>query len=112
MKKSSLKNLLSGMCCSVCRHDFDEESITIMREEQELLILRINCPQCGKGFGIALLGAGNNFIKNESPLEFKECPEKISYDDVLDAHQFIDNLDKDWMKYIPSNLKNSNYKQD
>ena len=27
------------------------------------------------------------------------------YDDVLDAHNFIDNLEKDWTKYIPEDFK-------
>ena len=105
MKKSRIKNLLSGMCCSVCGHDFDENSITVIREENELIVLRITCCECGKGFGIALLGTGKDCIKDE-PLEFQQCPMPISYDDVLDAHHFIDKLEKDWTKYIPDNLKN------
>ncbi len=105
MEKSKLKKLLSGMCCSVCRHDFDENAITVIREEKELLVLRITCPDCGKGFGIALLGTGKDCVKDDEPLEFKPCPMPISYDDVLDAHNFFDKLDKDWTKYIPDNLK-------
>ena len=106
MEKSKLKLLLSGMCCSVCKHDFDENAITVIREEKELLVLRITCPECGKGFGIALLGTGKDSVKDDTPLEFQPCPSPISYDDVLDAHNFIDKLDKDWSKYIPDNLKN------
>ena len=105
MEKSRLKKLLSGMCCSECRSDFEEDGITIIREEKELIVLRITCEKCGKGFGIALFGAGKDSIKEETPLEFQECPMPISEDDVLDAHKFIDKLEKDWTKYIPDNLK-------
>ena len=106
MEKSRLKKLLSGMCCSECRHDFEEESITVLRAEDGLLVLRISCLNCGKGFGIALFGTGIESAKDDTPLEFQPCPMPISYDDVLDAHNFFDKLEKDWNKYIPDNLKN------
>ena len=32
----------------------------------------------------------------DEPLEFQPCPMPITYDDVLDAHHFIDKLEKDW----------------
>ena len=109
MDKSKLKKLFSGLCCSVCKHDFDEEAIFIKREEKNLLVLQIICPECGKSFGLALLGTGALSVKDEKDddaLEIQECPLPISYDDVLDAHHFIDKLEKDWTKYIPFVLKN------
>lgn len=109
MDKSKLKRLFSGLCCSVCKHDFDEDAIFIKREEQNLLVLQIICPECGKSFGLALLGTGALSVKDveDEPLEFQDCPLPISYDDVLDAHHFIDKLEKDWTKYIPDELKNN-----
>lgn len=106
MKKSKLKKLLSNMCCSVCGHDFDEAAINIKREEENLIVMQIVCSECGKSFGIALLGADENSIKeDDNALTFQECPAPINYDDVLDAHNFIDKLEKDWTKYIPENFK-------
>ncbi len=107
MDKSKLKRLFSGLCCSVCRHDFDEEAIIIKREEENLLVLQIVCPECGKSFGIALLGSGALAIKDkeDDELQIQESPKPITYDDVLDAHNFIENLEKDWTKYIPDELK-------
>lgn len=107
MDKGIIKTLFSGLCCNVCKHDFDENSIFIKRQEKNLLVLQIICPECGKNFGIALLGVNNIAVKeNDKALEIQECPLPISYDDVLDAHQFIDKLEKDWSKYIPDELKN------
>ena len=108
MDKLKLKKLFSNLCCSVCGHDFDERAIFIKREEKNLLVLQIVCPECGKSFGLALLGTGALSVKDkeDDALEIQECPMPISYDDVLDAHQFIDKLEKDWTKYIPDNLKN------
>ncbi len=110
MDKSKLKKLFSGMCCNICGHDFDEDAIFIKRKDKNLLVLQIVCPECGKSFGLALLGASVVGVKDEKEddaLTFQDCPLPISYDDVLDAHRFIDKLEKDWTKYIPDELKNS-----
>lgn len=108
MDKRKLKKLFSGLCCSVCRHDFDEDSIFIKREEKDLLVLQIVCQECGKSFGLALLGTGALSVKDkeDDALAIQDCPLPISYDDVIDAHKFIDKLEKDWTKYIPDELKN------
>ncbi|MBE7704341.1 MAG: hypothetical protein E7Z90_00855 [Cyanobacteria bacterium SIG29] len=107
MNKSKLKALFSNMCCSACGHDFEEDSFFIKREEKSLIVLQVVCAECGKSFGLAFLGIGSVDIKDEKPLEFQPCPMPISYDDVLDAHHFIDKLEKDWNKYIPDELKNN-----
>ncbi len=108
MNKAKLVKLFSGLCCNVCRHDFDEDAIIIKRQEKDLLVLNIICSECGKNFGVAFLGIENLSLKNsDDELVIKDCPEPISYDDVLDAHKFIEKLDKDWKKYIPENLKNT-----
>lgn len=108
MEKSKLVKLFSNMCCSNCRHDFDEDSIFIKRQDKHLLVLQIICSECGKSFGLAFLGTGSVDVKDEDEaLIFQECPSPISYDDVLDAHHFIDKLEKDWNKYIPDELKNN-----
>ena len=42
-------------------------------------------------------------VKSEQDLimEVQEGPEPISYDDVIDAHRFIKNLDGNWHKHLP-----------
>ena len=108
MEKEKLVKLFSNMCCSNCRHDFDKDSIFIRRQDKHLMVLQIVCSECGKSFGLAFLGTGAVDVKeDDKPLEFQECPLPITYDDVLDAHHFIDNLEKDWNKYIPDELKNN-----
>ena len=107
MKRKKLVKLFSGLCCSVCKHDFEEDSIFIKREEKNLLVIQVICQNCGKSFGLALLGTNGFEIKEtDSPFVIQDCPEPITYDDVIDAHKFIDKLEKDWSKYIPDELKN------
>jgi hypothetical protein len=107
MNKSKLKKLFSGLCCSVCKHDFDEEAISIKREEKNLLVVQVICPDCGKNFGLALIGTNSIDVKEDDEFVIQDCPLPISYDDVLDAHHFIDKLEKDWNKYIPDDFKKS-----
>ena len=107
MDKNKIVKMFSGLCCSVCKHDFDEDSIFIKREEKDLTVLKIICPECGKSFGLAFLGEGALSVKDkdDDALVIQDCPLPINYDDVLNAHNFIDNLEKDWGKYIPDDLK-------
>ena len=67
--KKKIEKLFSNLCCSHCKNSFDENSITIKREEEGLTV--------------------------------QEGPEPINYDDVIDAHRFIKNLDADWQKHLP-----------
>lgn|SRR5574344_2438107 len=105
MEKSKIKKLFSNLCCSACKEDFEEESFEIIRQEHNLIVVRIVCGNCGKSFGVALLGLNELSLKNSSPFEIVETPHPISSNEVLDAHNFIKNLDEDWTKYIPQKYK-------
>ncbi|MDD3237718.1 MAG: hypothetical protein PHV37_06430 [Candidatus Gastranaerophilales bacterium] len=111
MDKLKIKRLFSGLCCSNCKSDFDEDSIKIMREEDNLYVVQIVCRHCKKAFGLAFLGLESIDLKPEKikdsdlKLEILEGPAPISYDDVIDAHKFIKNMDTDWEKHIPSDFK-------
>ena len=65
--------------------------------------MHLTCQHCGKSFGAAFLGLTNIELKNPEDMAFEvvEGPEAINYDDVIDAHRFIQNLDSDWQKYLP-----------
>ena len=98
--KEKLKILFSNLCCSYCKNEFDENSIEITRMENGLLVCRLTCKYCGKNFGAAFIGISNLEVKS-TPLEVKDGPDPITYDDVIDAHEFIKNLDEHWHEYLP-----------
>lgn len=102
--KKKLNRLFENLCCSKCRTGFDENSIEIMRAERGLLVTHLTCKNCGQSFGVAFLGIDNIALKNnnDNALEVINGPEPISYDDVIDAHRFIQNLDGNWQKHLPS----------
>lgn len=107
MEKSKINKLFSSLCCSDCKTDFNENSIHIIRQEDSLYVIQIICPACGKSFGLAFMGVSSVDINEEDvseadlALEIQEEPSVISTDDVLDAHEFIKNLDESWAKYLP-----------
>ena len=99
--KKKIEKLFNNLCCSQCKNSFDENSVSIKREEEGLTVIGLECKHCGKSFGVAFVGFTDIDIKNYEPLEIQEGPEPINYDDVIDAHRFIKNLDENWNKYLP-----------
>jgi hypothetical protein len=91
--------LFNNLCCSQCKNSFDDDSITVKREEAGLVVVHLECTHCGKRFGVALLGFSS--IEVKEPLEVQEGPEPINFDDVIDAHRFIQELDENWREYLP-----------
>ena len=110
MDRLKIEKLFAGLCCSECKSDFTKDSIQIVREEQGLFVIRIVCSKCNKSFGLAFLGIESVDLKSTGvddeaiKLEIQEGPEPISTDEVIDAHKFIQNLDKDWQKHIPKDF--------
>lgn len=100
--KRKISKLFSQLCCSRCKADFDENSVDIMRnEDDEMLVMKLNCQYCGKSFGVAFLGISDFDLKEEDEaLKIQAESEPITVDEVLDAHEFIQSLDKNWTKYI------------
>ncbi len=113
MEKSEINKLFSNLCCSSCGTDFGEQSFNILREDDLFCVVQVECSECGKSFGMAFLGneaPGNkkeSYSDEELALEIQEGPPPITSNDVIDAHNFIKNLDKDWQKHIPEDFKMS-----
>lgn len=116
MNKKIIKMLFADMCCSECKSDFTEDSVFVLRKEKNLTVIQVICQNCGKSFGIALLGGCDEkpekeHSEEEMALQIREGrnlqpgADAIDYDDVIDAHNFFQNLDEGWEKYIPEDLK-------
>ena len=92
-----IKELFNNFCCSGCKNEFSEESIEVIHQDGELMTIHLTCQKCGKDFGLGYL----NIRDGNEALEVQEGPEPITADEVLDAHRFIKELDKDWQNYLP-----------
>lgn len=106
--KRKIATLFKELCCSKCKSDFNEDSVVIMRkektDEEEMLVFRLACQNCGKSFGVAFLGISDfnlkNYTEDDLALKVQDGLSPITTDEVLDAHKFIKKLDKDWTKFI------------
>lgn len=110
MEKKKFVKMLDELCCSECRASFDEDSIDIVRNEENLYVVKVVCSNCQKSFGLAMLGLNSidfkdeikqiNFSDDDLKFRIDVEDEPISYDDVLDAHEFIKNIDENWQNFI------------
>ncbi|MCA9816860.1 MAG: hypothetical protein R3C24_14480 [Cyanobacteriota/Melainabacteria group bacterium] len=96
--------------CRFCSRQFEQEGIELLRQEPGVLVVRVTCNSCGHPLGVAIVGTTPKPEKSK-PRSYGEWTKKdrsrlskmpkITYDDVLTAHQFFQNLGSDWAKYIP-----------
>ena len=91
-----IKTLLKNLCCSICKANFDENSITIIREEKNLLVISLKCNKCGKDFGTAFL----ELKKGTKELQITNVANSVNYKDVTDNRGFMEELNKNWSKYL------------
>ena len=56
MYEINFNKLFEKMCCSVCKHDFNDEAIKVKKREKGVTVIEIVCPECKKNFGTALIG--------------------------------------------------------
>lgn len=89
LNEKNVKELLSNLCCSKCRNDFDIDSLKIKSIEGNIYLCELICQKCGMDFGDIVFSV--NHVGIHPALEVIEGPAPISADDVLDAHKFIKN---------------------
>ena len=88
LTNKEVKILLSNLCCSRCKNEFTKDSIRVIYSINDISICHLECKKCGKDFGQIILNV-NKKSKKHLSLEIVEGSAPISYDDVLDAHEFI-----------------------
>lgn len=117
--------------CRHCCRNYSPEGIELIREEPGLLVVRVVCSTCGHPLGIALVGinrgakleaarsgaglvqpSGSYMVDRPYPRDWNKSDvkrlsgqERISYDDVLDAHEFFSELGGDWQKHLPKKFQ-------
>lgn len=108
-----INDFFSHVKCAQCHEFFKEDSVHLIRQESNNIVVRIVCSNCGKNLGLAILGIDRSEYKNS--LKFSEDTDKkenmpvsvsadkdpITYDDVIEAHHFFSSLGDDWTKHLP-----------
>lgn len=81
------------------------------------MVVRVGCSTCGRPLGVAIVGTGPKAkeTKEKGPFDWtkRDCEKfagkpAITYDDVLEAHQFFSELGSDWSKHLPRAGRASN----
>lgn len=86
--QKEIRTLFSGLCCSRCKNDFTKDSIEILERFGDILVCRLTCKKCAKDFGEIVFNF-NRKSDNHTPLNVVEGADAITFDDVIDAHNFI-----------------------
>ena len=91
LTQKNIKILFSNLCCSKCKNDFTQESISIKNREGDILICNLTCQKCGKDFGDMVLNFNQKTDKHNA-LNIIDGPSPITTDDVIEAHRFIKKM--------------------
>lgn len=106
-----IQNFFTRMRCHFCSAYLEPEGIKLLREEKDVYIVRVQCVHCSRQMGIAMVGIDQESKKLEDPeltvADLKRLSkfEPIEYNDVIDAHKFFSNLESDWKKYLPPEMR-------
>ncbi len=96
--------------CRFCSMYFRQDGIELLREEPGVLVVRVTCNSCGHPLGVAIVGTTPRAEKcRTQPIsewtrrdrKRLTTQPKITYDDVLNAHQFFQSLGSDWARHLP-----------
>ena len=100
MENFYINSLLKNMCCSDCGADFDHYKV--LRQENNILVLNLTCPKCGKNFGTCILSMCDSSQQGGEiiALDLQDGPDLITPDEVIDANNLIRGLKSDWSKQI------------
>lgn len=107
-----IQDFFTQMRCNFCANSFAPDDVQLIRQDGGIFIVNVFCNQCNTQNGVAMVGVEvPDHVQFEDPeltpaeLERLADFQPISDDDVLEAHQFFNNLQADWMKFIPPELR-------
>jgi len=121
MDDYTIERLITALSCSGCGNFFNDECIKILETQGDAVIVKLVCPVCGKKYALAFMdlsfpvyGAaleesfehdvtfkdGSKDYDGEFEPGKEEKPGKITYDDVLEAHDYIQNFEEHWRRYV------------
>jgi len=99
-----IRNIKALVRCPRCLHAYENEGISIVNEIDGAYIVYLECYYCGAS-GLATVVA-KEVHYNDQPAIKKSLksplanPSKITADDLIDFHNFLDNFNGDFKSYI------------
>ena len=107
-----IQNFFTRMRCNYCSHSFSPEDIQLIRQDESIYIVNVYCNHCSTQNGVAMVGVevpGEGQVFPDPELTEEELErladfQPITDDDVLEAHEFISQLDGNWTRFIPQEM--------
>jgi hypothetical protein len=121
-----IQQFFTRMTCHHCQASLEPDGVRLLREDAGMFVVSITCNHCHNDIGVALVGMdaveghghpGQSGARRVRVRRYKDpelTPEElrrlavfepVSDDDVIEAHHFFQNLDTNWMRYIPDEMK-------
>jgi len=101
VEESLIKKLMASINCGVCGHRYEVDDINVLSHNQDLWFLSAICPDCHTRCLIAAIvkeGRVPEVITDltEAELDRFRNGGKLTADDVLDMHNFLNNFGGDF----------------
>lgn len=124
-----IQNFFTRMACQFCGIHFEPDDVQLVGEGHGFYIVSVQCHDCGQHNGTAAVGVETHEqaleideqdVTEGIPLprrrfkdpEFTEEDfqrlaqfDPVTENDVLAAHEFIQQLDDGWLKFIPEGIR-------
>ena len=116
-----IQSIFSQMNCPHCHAKSAPKSIRLIREEDGMYVVTVQCAECHEEVAMAMVGIEIQGDSDEvgvlphpeyqdpelteSELDRIEGFSTISHDDVLDAHTFFKGLGRNWQSLIPAEMR-------
>ncbi len=114
-----IQRFFSRMRCTFCSHHLEPDGIELIRQEEDVYVVNVECLRCTRPMGVALVGIECSSEAEDaeeeltlldpelSPEEFDRLAQfsPVDYDDVIAAHRFFSTLDADWRKHLPPEMQ-------
>ncbi len=106
-----VKRLMTTVKCTVCGSKYESDKVNVLGHQEELWFLTVTCSNCHtqglvaaliKGAGesepatASIAGVESDSASPEPKVTPEKAPAKVTADDVLDMHSFLDGFDGDF----------------
>jgi len=101
MEEDSIKKLLTSLKCSACGQHYEPGNIDILGHREDLWFLNVLCPNCRAHYLILAMVTREKVGEVVTDLTGSELGSfrdagRITADEVLDMHDFLESFDGDF----------------
>ena len=101
MEEKLIKKFMTSIKCSVCQQHYEIDNVKVLGHQDDLWFLSVFCPTCQTQCLVAAVvkeGKAPKAITDLTKAELDKFRkmDKITADDMLDMHAFLEDFDGDF----------------